>query len=415
MKSNENPLTADTRVIKSPIKFIAIKESIPVLGRVFTNAPPSPIESEIVGMQDFSHFSLACKIKVTINIKDSDGCFCKGKNNIYAKLTLCTNEEKSGEISDNNDGSCTASFTPTRAGLAMLSVHINGQPIKESPRNIIVSTKDYQKVSFLEQDVFQNSAQVDARLSSVASSYMDGRWALADEVRNCIGVFDKSNLSWSKKDGVLNSPKSIAFDSKNDLYVLVDSQVFQNNVQAGGCTFSGYIHKFNTVGEYLHGFGMFGSDNGQLKNPGGIAAHYCKVYVADTTNKRIAVFWCDGRYCSTIGGEDTFVEPCDVAVNYYFEEILVCDSGASCIVAYTLEGTCTKIFSTNEEIPRHVAIDVDGLILVTSSNGIHVFDCAGNPIPNCIDCTTYRKINGIAVRRNGSIIVVGEKSFQLWN
>ncbi|XP_065886781.1 E3 ubiquitin-protein ligase TRIM71-like [Dysidea avara] len=408
-KAIKRPIEADS------VEFVPIKKkSLPWLGKVLSNAPPSPTESKI-DCNPLTHFSLGKTNEVTIFVKDSAGYPCKGGNHISAKLMSCTNEDTRVEISDNNDGICIASFAATQAGMAKLLVFIDGQEIKGSPCSIIVSSKDYQKFSHTEKNV-QLERNGYGRLSGVAFSSRDKRWAVADEANNCVYVyFGSDHFQTLKCEKVM--PKSIAFDDNNDLYVV-------GSLQDGH-----YIHKFNTTtGEHLGSFGKYGNGDSQLQYPHGVAVHNGKVYVADCGNKRIVVFTCDGLYYNCIGGQYTgiFYSPSDVAVNSEENVLLVTDTKKSCIVAFTLEGLYKdhridkKSFDTKKRppnagkiSPQNIAIDADGLILVTGVGGsVHVFDCIGNYI-SCFDCSTYS--DGIAVSRNGSIYVSSRKSIQVWS
>ena len=335
---------------------------------------------------------------------------------VSAKLTSCTNEEMRVEISDNTDGICTASFVATQAGKATLSVFIGGQPIKGSPCSIIVSLKDYQKFSHRVKDI---SVQLEhyGRPSGIAFSSRDKRWAVADEVNNRVHVYFGSDHFQTIQHEHLCRPESIAFDDNNNLYVMNRSL----HAQGGD-----YIHKFNTTtGRCLDSFGKYGRIDGQLDFPHGIAVHNDKVYVADPSNKRIVMYWKDhGNYKFKTIGQHELSNPYGVAVDSKENVLLVADSEKCGIVTFTLEGQhegClkgNKSFDTKNSkdasriSPQNIAIDADGLILVTSGSTVHVFDPVGNyiscfgPIPSNQD---------IAVSQNGSIYVSGEKNIQVWS
>ena len=55
------------------------------------------------------------------------------------------------------------------------------------------------------------------------------------------------------------------------------------------------IQKFSSDGTFLMKWGIYGSDDGQLKYPSGVAVDATgNVYVADTGNRRIQKFSSDG-------------------------------------------------------------------------------------------------------------------------
>jgi len=198
---------------------------------------------------------------------------------------------------------------------------------------------------------------------------------------------------------------------------------------------SDYIHKFNTTtGEHLGSFGKYGivrwvgdDDADQLNSPHGIAAHNGKVYVADHNNKRIVMYtyWEDRGYykCKAIG-QDELSSPYSVAVNSEENVLLVAEKCG--IVTFTLEGLYEGRLKRNKSFdtrnpkdaggisPQNIAIDADGLILITSGSTVHVFDPAGN----YISCFGHIPSNqGIAISRNGSIYVSddNERNIQVWS
>ena len=396
------------KVKESPIKparveFIPIKEILPVFGKVegkaYSSESPSNAKSEIV-CNALVHFSF----EVTINIKDKFGCFCINvKPDIKATLRPCIGDLAVGKISSKKYGSYIASFETRQAGKAEVEVFMGGKPIMGSPCSIIVFTKGYLKISCSKEMKFK-----DCELSDVAIS-QGGRWALADKSNNCVNVY--KTLADSDKPTELRGlcdPISIAFDN-NELYVVADNHD------------GGYIHKFNTDGQYVTSFGKYGgyspTEGRLLKFPLSIAAHNGKLYVADSKNKRIAVFMNDGQYHSTVGGEDKLVEPRVVAVNSKDNLLLVADNSRD-IVTYTLDGNYeeNKSFTPSKDGKsminlQSVAVDADGLVLVYSNRSVLIFDCTGNFI-HCFDCMPA---NSIAVSPNRSIYVSSKEGVQVWS
>ena len=64
------------------------------------------------------------------------------------------------------------------------------------------------------------------------------------------------------------------------------------------------IYVFNPDGSVRHKFGSSGSENGELKEPYGVAYDGVNILVADSGNNRIQVFTCDGQFVSIIESQN---------------------------------------------------------------------------------------------------------------
>lgn len=91
-------------------------------------------------------------------------------------------------------------------------------------------------------------------------------------------------------DGQVDAPGDLAFDSKNNLWLLDQG----NN----------RVEEFSPSGEFLTAFGGFGSGDGQLHMPSAIAIDASdNLWIADTENSRIEEFDSEGNYVSQFGSE----------------------------------------------------------------------------------------------------------------
>ena len=121
-------------------------------------------------------------------------------------------------------------------------------------------------------------------------------------------------------------------------------------------------------------------------NPGGIAVHHHKVYIADCSNKRISVFQTDGEFRYTIGSGQ-LEDPNDVTVNGN-NQLLVTDYAHHCIYTFTLAGHYVGNFGTHGtgrgelKHPYGIITDLHGFVLVADRDNhrVSIFDSDGNYI-----------------------------------
>lgn len=109
------------------------------------------------------------------------------------------------------------------------------------------------------------------------------------EVKNPDGIesYKNFNLTWGSENP-LYFPTSVCVDSTGNVYV-TDTE---NN----------RIQKFSSTGEYLMGWGSYGSGIGQFGYPSGISVdNDDNVYVTDTNNNRVQKFSSDGEYLTSWG------------------------------------------------------------------------------------------------------------------
>ena len=230
-------------------------------------------------------------------------------------------------------------------------------------------------------------------------------WAIADYSNHCVHICDASNelikIIGDKGSGKdqFNHPVGVTFDSEGCLYV---SEYGNHRVQ-----------KFDANFKYMLQFGDEGEDGGQLNHPMGIIAYKDKVYVADSANSRIAVFYTHGEFCCNIVGGD-LRDPLDIAINTTNKQLLVTDS-ACCIRIYSLDGKYINRFSALGadrgllNHPAGLAIDSNGFVFVadTYNHRVCVFDNNGMFIHSFGSCGRnegqFNRPCGIAFSNNGNL------------
>ena len=380
-------------------EFVPAKSYSFLLGDLFTFA--NPHTSEVTNLPGIAY--CGHKVEFEIIAKDSKGKNCtKGGSQVCVQLKSFTGDVTAGEVKDSNDGSYMASFVAEQVGEAKLSVYINGEQIKGSPYSIVVG-RNYQAIDKPSKIVNNNGS-----MDPWGVSCGNGLWAVADYHSNhCVCIFDdKDQLvrkfgSKGSNNGQFSSPRGVAFDSHNHLYV-VDSGNHR-------------VQKFETTGNYLLQFGSKGSSAGQLNNPYGIAIHNDMVYIADYHNKRVSVFQTNGQFYN-IFGSDVLGKPEDVAVSAD-KYLVVASYNPDCIYTFTLDGHYIEKFGTygsgrcEFNDPRGITGDLNGFIIVadTNNNRVSIFNKHGNYI-HCFG--SYGSANGqfhsprgIALSPNGNIYV----------
>jgi len=154
----------------------------------------------------------------------------------------------------------------------------------------------------------------DDQFGQPASIAFDSRDRLyvTDDRLGEIKVFDtegKAVLRWGNKgsaDGEMDGGAGIAVDAEDNLYV-VDQR--NNRVQ-----------KFTPEGKFLLKWGEVGSGEGQFNLPWGLGLDSeSNVYVADWRNDRVQKFTADGEFVAVIGepgqGDGQLSRPSGVAVD----------------------------------------------------------------------------------------------------
>ena len=227
----------------------------------------------------------------------------------------------------------------------------------------------------------------------------NGMWAVADNSKHCVYMFDSQNRFIKKigrsgnKGGEFFCPDVITFDEENFLYV----------VDHMNCR----IQKFNSRGIFILKFGS--SKN--LHSPCGITVHESQVYVADYNAGHIVVFQKNGFFGKIIGKKH-FKTPYDVAVSRK-NELLVADSGHRCIFTVTISGDYVSRFEIGSanSFPRCLAVGIHGFFVVSDSaqHCVSIFDKEGKLIyrfgSEGKEKGQFQSPYGVAISHSGQIYV----------
>jgi DNA-binding beta-propeller fold protein YncE len=180
-------------------------------------------------------------------------------------------------------------------------------------------------------------------------------------------------------DGQLYYPQSIAIDSSGSFLYVAD-------------TSNSRIQVFSTTdGAFIRKFGTFGSGDGELNNPTGIALDTNdNVYVADSRNQRVAKFSSSGTFIKNWGsegfGDGRFAVPTGVAVDKNTGHVFVTDEYIGRFQEFTSDGGFLNEYGLEEtgtgyllDHPDEISVDsIGGLVYVIeagdSGQEVSVFD-----------------------------------------
>ena len=396
------------------MEFIQENWSIPLLGNMFHG---NDSFNTIVSYYP-PDVKLGQEVKWSVVTKDENRHPCsKGINTITVQAQSRT-ELITVPITDNEDGSYTASFVPGQTGKLTLTVMLNDN---------FSSCCTYQVCPYYEPNKIVSNDGMSGEPRGIAFG-KDGIWAVvyytgyssSNDYNDCVCIYNmqcyliRKIESRNCRDAQFRDSRGLAFDANNHLYV-VDSS-------------NSRVLKFNINGGYLLQFGKHGSGDGMLYNPSGITAHDDRIFVAyQGNNKCIAVFHCDGQFIHTIGSGQ-LSSPRDVAVTNN-NQLLVADRSHHCISIFTLDGNYVGKIGTQgsdrDQLsnPTSVTVDKNGFIMVVTENYIcvSVFDKDGVFLyrfgSSGSNAGQFRQPQGIACSPNGSVYVSdgGNKRIQIFS
>jgi len=181
----------------------------------------------------------------------------------------------------------------------------------------------------------------------------------------------------------LSSPHAIARDQKGNVYVT--SLTYYTGKEMGRG-----VQVYDKTGKRLYKWGTYGSGDGELAYPSGIAvASGGKVFVTETLNHRVQMFDSTGKFLDIWGsfgvGDGEFNAPSAIAVDAA-DNLYVCDSGNHRIQVFDSTGRFLKKWGSagsddgQFSNPAAVAVDAAGNVYVADSGNfrIQVFDSSGN-------------------------------------
>ena len=147
------------------------------------------------------------------------------------------------------------------------------------------------------------------------------------------------------------------------------------------------IQVFRADGEYVRGWGGFGSAPGRFQEPHAVACDdNGSLYVLDSWNGRVQVFRPDGTFLRQFAPPEAFYGPRGIAVSG--ARVFVVDSGNSRICVYSTQGTLLHQWGSSGSQPGQfsnpvgVTVDSRGNVYVLDSgnNRLQKFTVEGEPI-----------------------------------
>ncbi len=145
-------------------------------------------------------------------------------------------------------------------------------------------------------------------------------------------VYGSKFGTYGTGNGQLKEPQGLALDSKGDTFVADED----NN----------RVEEFNEKGEFAKVIGSVGTGNGHLKSPKGVAVDSKgNIWVADTENNRVEEFNEKGEYAKVIGTAGTgvlqFKEPKGIAVDSH-NNVWIADTMNNRVVELSETGAFVK-------------------------------------------------------------------------
>ena len=150
------------------------------------------------------------------------------------------------------------------------------------------------------------------------------------------------------------------------------------------------IFKITTEGEVLHKFGRRGTENGEVRQPCGVAIDEDdNIYVADNENNRIQKFDSNGTFIDTVGCEGNndleFHFPLGICFNKTDHNLYICDQYNHRIQVITTDLKFVRCFGQegrgNGQLgrPKYAAFDDSNNLYVTDyvNNRVQVFTADG--------------------------------------
>ena len=346
---------------------------------------------------------------------------------IGLKIITSSMEEIDGTVEDHEDGTYTVSYTTTILGPHIVSVTVGGIPIMGSPFtvNAVIS---------------ENYNLRDEPLMIIGGEKIGlcDPTGIATDSSNQIYIVDRGNnrvlVCSDKGKPVLTIDNSDT--EKNRFQSPLDVSISKTKIIVTDSK-NNRIQVFDKDGTFLHSIGKYGEDDGELKEPNGVAVDSKgNIVVADTMNHRVQIFRESGEFVSNFGRlgtkEGEFRFPSGVVLDKS-GNIIVCDSGLweesnkennNRIQVFNTNGEYLYEFGTTGQDngqfkkPARVAVDKKGRLLVTDmeNNRIQVFKANGTFLCTIVNRGISNSFNGpcgIAVMQDGRVVTTERRQNQV--
>ena len=290
---------------------------------------------------------------------------------LKVKAELRSEDAVPGEVEDQGDGTYIITLTPERAGPHQLLITVDDQHVLNSPHLLEVKSWDYRALRDANQ-------VISVRGPWCVAVHQSGNIYVGSD-DSCIYVFDQNGNPKGaigcrgSCSGQFESPRGIAV--KGDVIYVAD---WGNH----------RIQKLTIQGKFLHSFGSYGADEGQLTYPyAAIVDANERLIVSENSNYRVQVFGQDGKSLQVMKGKDTgipiqeFLIPWGLALDPQ-GNIHVAGTCSNTVKVYTPEGSYVRTYGDTLSKPTGIAIDDEGFCLVCEWEGncLTIFDAQGNKV-----------------------------------
>ena len=288
---------------------------------------------------------------VVVELSHSSGRPCSLKQNVTAELVMQSTSSQatptnrprqpSSSVAVTSPSRYEVSYTAVRRGPHKLHVRVNGSEINGSEINgspfIVTVYPDPTQLHV------GSPVRVVKQLNSPSSIAFNSRGEMIVSERdvNHVTMFDvrgrriRSFGSSGNRLEQMIHPSGIAVDDTDNIYVTSEHK----------------LQKFTSSGELIKCIGRRGSKEAEFRLPLGVTIHSNQIYVCDKDNHRIQVFDLDVNFIGSIGsrgsGRGEFELPYDVAfdtvrnmyvVEFSNDRVQVMDSSGQFIRMFGQEG-----------------------------------------------------------------------------
>jgi len=247
---------------KDTMKFTHWYKSFPQFGNLQSKSAAAPYNTEVHYLSGYA--LKGHRLQFVIVTRDSCNCLCfRGGSKVSVQLENTSKKVIPVEVTDNNDGSYTASFMASQVGEFNLIVCVDGCLVKETP---FVVHKSYTGLSTGHKII-----EIDGKPWKIAFNNYTGMYAVSDNFKHCIYIFDNQDNcvkelgSHGSEDGQFDGPQGVAFDNCGHLYIAD----FNNH----------RLQKFDSEFNYMY-MQKFGKEEAGNKEFGPVAIAVCNERVS---------------------------------------------------------------------------------------------------------------------------------------
>ena len=385
----------ETPDISVEVNTDALAQMITEFGGV---ADPTLSSSNTTAVVPHQRLGIRAEMKAKVTARNSSGKELNKGGSVVRGILTCSGQGRvECTVSDNGDGTYLVSVIPQQLGQHQLSITVNSQGIQGSPFELsVVAQRDYTKLKHPVQTITGIN-----RPTYIAFTD-NGDMFATSHTDHCIHVYDSSG----KRKTTIGSRGSGEVQFQSPYGIDISGEVVYV------AEYNGHrIHKLTTGGEYIGVFGKQGSVIGEFNGPMDVKiSPDGKVYVAETKNDRIQVFYPDCTIShvidGTVSGDGSFSSPQGIAFDLS-GNVHVGGYNSSSVTVFTPSGQFVCQYDkTHTNSPIGIAIDPSGYSLVNNysySNGtLSIFDPSGRFIHSV---GGFSSQFGVSVSPDGSVWV----------